>query len=113
MQRVGSETVGLTLLCIFLCRESEARRVGRRGFPPEHFPTGGDTFMGAAADVSGCRGELEETTVGSLVDSFLFFKKKKEKPAAYPGSPWAGARALWPQLSRASRAFLAPFSSLF
>lgn len=50
MQRVGSEAVGLTLLCIFLCRESEARGVGRRRFPPEHFPTGGDTFTAAAAE---------------------------------------------------------------
>lgn len=50
MQRVGSEAVGLTFLCIFLCRESEARGVGRRRFPPEHFPTGGDTFTAAAAE---------------------------------------------------------------
>lgn len=47
---MGSEAVGLTFLCIFLCRESEARGVGRRRFPPEHFPTGGDTFTAAAAE---------------------------------------------------------------
>lgn len=108
MQRVGSEAVGLTFLCIFLCRESEARGVGRRRFPPEHFPTGGDTFTAAAAE-----GVWKKLLLVRWWIRFSFSKKKKEKPAVYQGSPWAGAGALWPQVPRASRAFLAPFSSLF
>lgn len=74
---MGSEAVGLTFLCIFLCRESEARGVGRRRFPPEHFPTGGDTFTERLPALAAAEGIWKKCWfVGGFVSRF---QKKKKK----------------------------------
>lgn len=78
MQRVGSEAVGLTFLCIFLCRESEARGVGRRRFPPEHFPTGGDTFTKRLPALAAAEGIWKKLLLVRWWIRFSFSKKKKK-----------------------------------